>query len=237
MTVALTDERLILQLYDHLPDAVVWYTPVFSASGDVEDFLVQYCNEALCRNLKVPKEDLIGNRLSSTRFADRQNIAQILAQCKTVFETGETSDVSYHSQLYDRFFHVTRIRVLDGVLNVIRDRTREWKLEMEKQDQNALTAQIVNASPTCVVLCQALRRNEAVEDFLVLSVNDKIVKDMNRLKTEIEGKTYCELHPAVRTNGYLSMLRDVVTTGNPFRGEMLLECFGGWQFVSAEKVQ
>jgi hypothetical protein len=35
-----------------------------------------------------------------------------------------------------------------------------WKLELEKQQQATLVNQIIDASPTCVVLCQAVYNNK-----------------------------------------------------------------------------
>ena len=232
------NERLIEKLFDTQPDSVVWFSPLFDKTETIVDLEVRYCNAAAAAILQAPRTAIIGSRLFSTTLMDKASTEKIFEQCLQVWHSGQTMEFTYHSPALDRYFNVQRSKIMDGVLSITRDRTPEVKMELEKQQQAALLEKVINSSPACIVLCQAIR-NEAgvIEDFSLLMVNEKIAQDLKRPRKEIESMTYCGLHPAVRTNGYLDMLANVVNSGNAFKGEMYLAVFGGWFFVSAEKVE
>ncbi len=238
MIKAAPDERLIEKLFDTQPDSVVWFSPLFDETETLVDFEVRYCNAAAATMLKAPCETIIGTRLLSSSLIDTASVEKIFAQSLQVWESGKTIEFTYHSPGLDRYFNVQRSKILDGVLSITRDRTHEVKLELEKQQQAALLEKIINSTPACIVLCQAIRTEDGtIDDFKLLMVNEKIAQGLQRPRKEIESLTYCELHPAVRTNGYLAMLSNVATTGKSFSGEMFLPVFGGWFFVSADKVE
>ncbi len=238
MIKAAPDEQLIEKLFDTQPDSVVWFYPLFDENETVVDFKVQYCNAAAATILNASRDKIIGSRLRSSQLMDAASIEKIFSQALQVWQSGQTVEFTYHSPGLDRYFNVQRSKIMDGVLNITRDRTLEVKLELEKQQQAALLEKVINSTPACIVLYQAVS-NEAgtIEDFRLLMVNEKIAHDLQRPRKEIESLTYCQLHPGIRTNGYLAMLAKVAATGKPFRGEMHLPIFGGWFFVSAEKVE
>lgn len=232
------DERLIERLFDTQPDSVVWFSPVFNETAAIIDFEVRYCNTAAAVILKAPRDVITGTRLLSTELMDKESVELIFEQSLRVWQTEQTMEFTYHSPVLDRYFNVQRSKILDGVLSITRDRTPEVKLELEKQQQAALLEKVINSSPSCIVLCQAVKNeNGDVDDFKLLMVNEKIAKDLGKSRKELQALTYCQLHPAVRTNGYLAMLREVVQTGKAFKDEMYLLVFGGWFYVSAERVE
>lgn len=238
MIKAAPDEQLIEKLFDTQPDSVVWFTPIFDTTAAITDFEVRYCNAAAATILKAPRESLIGARLLQTTLMDKQSREKIYEQSLEVWSTEQTMEFTYHNPGLDRYFNVQRSRILDGVLSITRDRTHEVKLELEKRQQAELLEKVINSSPSCIVLCQAITdANGDIIDFQLLMVNEKIAQDLGRPRKDVEAMTYCELHPAVRTNGYLDMLTQVVKTGRSFKEEMYLQVFGGWFYVSAEKVE
>ena len=76
------DHKLIAQLFDLQPDAVVWYAPVFSEE-DIVDFEYRYCNVAASRLLGVPVNEVTGTTLKNCPFLEQQTIDHILEQCIT----------------------------------------------------------------------------------------------------------------------------------------------------------
>jgi|GEM_PF-3461418 len=232
------DQQLIERLFDTQPDSVVWFMPVFDALEEIVDFEVRYCNAAAVAILKASQQEVIGTRLLSTSLIDKGSIQKIFEQCKQVWRDEQTLEFTYHSPGLDRYFNVQRSKILDGVLSITRDRTNEVRLELEKQRQWELTNKMINSSPNCIVLCQAVYNSEGgIDDLKLLMVNEKILHDLKRPRQEIEGLTYCELHPAVRTNGLLNLLTSVITTGKPVHQEIYLEVFGGWFHLSADRVE
>ncbi len=234
-----TDEKLIAQLFGSQPDSVVWFVPVFDGANKklIVDFTVRYCNDTACRILNADRSRIIGSTLLTSGLMDNVSVGRIFEQCVKVWDTEESIEFTYHSPGLDKYFNVQRSKVMNGVLSITRDRTAEVKTEKERERQAVLLNKIINNSPTCILLCQA-KRNDAgrIADFDLLMVNDKIARDLNRSKEEIQSMSYGQLQPAVATNGLVDVLAEVIETGNRFNDEIFLEVFGGWFFLTADRV-
>src|SRR5690349_6552825 len=130
-------EKLISQVFDNQPDSVVWFSPVFenSASDRVVDFEPQYCNHTAAKLLGVSRAEVIGTRLKTTSLMDKDSVNLVFQQCLDVWNTGEPLEYTYYSPGFDRYFNVQRSKVEGGILSITRDRTKEVKTEIERQEQ------------------------------------------------------------------------------------------------------
>src|SRR5688500_12907615 len=101
------DPKLIAQLFDIQPDAVVWYGPIFKEGTDeVIDFEFRYCNAAASKIFAVPARDVLGTRLKQSRFLDDVTQNHIFRQCYTVWSDGKPVEFTYYSPIFDRYFNV-----------------------------------------------------------------------------------------------------------------------------------
>jgi signal transduction histidine kinase len=231
------DHKLIAQLFDLQPDAVVWYAPVF-LDDEISDFEYRYCNSAASRMFGVPVHEVTGTPLKECSFLDEVTRSLIFEQCLTVFNGGEPVEFTYYSPVFSSYLNVQRSKALNGILSVTRDRTAQVMAEQERQRQSNLLRTITNASPTSIVLCEAVRDTQGrVHDFRLITVNDKTAQYLQRPKEEIESMTYRGLYPEVNTNGLLDILAHVVNTGFSFKEEIYLEGFGGWFLLTASRVE
>jgi signal transduction histidine kinase len=231
------DPKLVAQLFDLQPDAVVWYAPVFDEE-EIIDFEYRYCNAAASRLFGEPASEVIGKPLRECRFLDEVTRNFIFTQCREVYQLGKPVEFTYYSPIFNSYLNVQRSKALNGILSITRDHTQHVKMEKEKERQTNLLLTIANASPTRIVLCQAVvNAVGTVDDFNLLMVNDKIALDLGRSKEEIERMTFCELYPSIRTNGLLDILNDTVESGSTFKEEVYLEVFGGWFLLSTTKVE
>lgn len=235
------DEKLIAQLFSNQPDSIVWFMPVFSngkrTDASIIDFEAKYCNSAVSKNFSITPEKVLGSRLNARGFMNTIHYTEQFEHCLHVWRTGEPLEFTYYDPRLDKHFNVQQSKVMNGILSIARDRTKEVRAEIEQKKQALLLNKILNASPTCIVLCQAVRNPSGrIEDFKLLMVNDKIANDLKLPKEEIIKQTYCSIHPSVRNNGLIGILSDVVETGKPFKNEIYLEVFGGWFLLSADKV-
>lgn len=236
---AQTDEKLIAQLFGNQPDSVVWFAPVFNGPDEsiVVDFTVKYCNAAAGKILNSDPSQVIGTRLLGSALMDSTSINLIFEQCSKVWSTQESIEFTYYSPGFDKYFNVQRSKVMDGVLSITRDRTLEVKAEKERETQSILLNKIVNNSPASILLCQAIRDpQQNITDFRLLMVNDTVANELGKRKNQIEGQTYCSLHPAIRPNGLMDILSSVLQTGERFNSEMNLPDFGGWCLFTVDKV-
>jgi signal transduction histidine kinase len=231
------DQNAIAQLFDLQPDAVTWYTPVF-AEDEIVDFEFRYCNTAASRLFGVPVNHVMGSTVKESTFLDDVTRNYIFEQCCAVWSDGKPVEFTYYSPIFSSYLNVQRSKALNGILSITRDRTLQVRAEQERERQRNLLISVANASPTCIVLCEAIRDpQQHIVDFRLLMVNDKIAHDLQIPKKQIETMTYCQLHPSVRTNGLLDILSNVVQTGEPFKEEVFFEIFGGWFLLTVNKIE
>lgn len=231
------DPKLIAQLFDLQPDAVVWYKPVFE-DDQIIDFEYRYCNAAASTLLGVSVQDVRDTTLKQCTFLDEITRNHIFEQCVTVFHEEEPVEFTYYSPMFRSYLNVQRSKALNGILSITRDRTSHVLAEQERERQSNLLLTVANASPTGIALCEAVvNKHGKIDDFRLLMINEKIAADLGRSKREIESMTYCEVYPELRQSEFINILTTVCSTGNSFRSEILLNSFGGWFLLTVTRVE
>src|SRR5687768_7356936 len=161
----------------------------------------------------VPVQEVTGTALKDCTFLDEVTRNLIFEQCLSVFNGGEAVEFTYYSPVFSSYLNVQRSKALNGILSITRDRTAQVVAEQERQRQSNLLRTIANASPTSIVLCEAVRDNQnKVHDFRLITVNEKTAQYLERPREEIESMTYCGLYPEIDANGLLDILLNVVIT-------------------------
>jgi signal transduction histidine kinase len=231
-------ERLFVQLFDHQPDAVVWYQPIFETGAPdrrVVDFEVQYANKATIALLSAPRTDIRGQRLCSMPWLNEATISVIFTQCLDVWNSDEPIEYTYYNPAFDRYFRVERTRVEDGVLSITRDRTNEHASEVQaKMDRDLLTS-ILDASINGLYAVEAVRDEEnKIVDFRFLMCNQMLLQVLGKREEEVVGKSYLLNLPTSKENGMFELKRQVVETGEPVETEFYYKGEGvdGWFQIS-----
>jgi signal transduction histidine kinase len=231
------DPKLIAQLFDLQPDAVVWYNPIFE-DDEIVDFEYRYCNSAASQLFGAALQEVKHSTLMHSTFIDEVTRGHIFEQCVKVFNEGNPVEFTYYSPVFKSYLNVQRSKALNGILSITRDRTTQVLAEQERERQSNLLLTIANASPTGIVLCEAVRgRQGNINDFRLLMINEKISKEVGRPKEEIEATTYCSLYPELKDSEFISILTKVTTTGKSFRNEVYLKPFGGWFLLTVTRVE
>ncbi len=133
-----TEERYRTSV-ENMLDCFGIYSPVRDQSGHIVDFLVEYVNEAACRNNLMSKEQQIGKRLLELLPAHRET-GLFDDYCRLV-QTGEPlakeqlvyEDV-YGSQRLSRAFDVRAVKLGDGFAAAWRDVTERKRMEEALQE-------------------------------------------------------------------------------------------------------
>lgn len=214
-------EGLISQLFDNQPDSVVWFSPVFDNinSGNVVDFEAQYCNYTAVKILGANRADVIGARLKDTRLMDEASVHLVYQQCLEVWNTGEPIEYTYYSPGFDRYFNVQRSKVEGGILSITRDRTKEVRTELERQEQEKVYQQILDASADGIMLLQSDRNAQGnIVDFRIAHCN-KTGLQTGRFPKDNVGKKLLDLLPHLRASEQFDLHKKVVETGAPVRFE------------------
>ncbi len=235
-------EALIAQLFDNQPDGVVWYAPVLEpgANEKIVDFEVVYCNHTAARMVNANRDRLTGHRLMHTAVLDEASAKLIFSQCLEVWTTGEAIEYTYYNTGFDCYFNVQRSRVNNGILSITRDRTKEVRAEMERQEQEKMYQQILNTSADGIMHLKSIRNeNGEIIDFRLAHCNNKGM-EMGRFPADAVGKRLLQLLPHLQQSDQLSRHKAVVETGVPQRFETTFYTPGGeaygWFIVSLTKM-
>jgi signal transduction histidine kinase len=221
-----SDEQLVTTLVDAQPYSVIWFKPVFNQArsnhSEVTDFEVRYCNTAACELLSTKKEVLVGQVLHSTNLLDKASVDLIYSQCLKVWQTGQQEQFIYYNQYLGRYFNVLRSKIVDGVISVTRDFTREVEAEETAKKQAELLNSILDASINAVFACEAIRNQEGnITDFKFRKFNKRFLEITGRKEKELINGTYLTCFP--QASELFKINCRVIETCKPVRMEHLYE--------------
>lgn len=232
----------IARLFDTQPDSVVWYVPVFTGEDreEIADFEVAYCNRSAARLLNAPASGLLGKRLRANQLMDDHSARLLFQQCSQAWQTNLPVESTYYNPGFDKYFSTQRTKVDGGVLSITRDRTGEVRSERERQQQDELYRQILNATADGILFLQSIRDHTgAITDFRLVHCNQKAL-EVGRLPANAVGRTVLELLPHLRTSEQFNLHKTVVETGRALRFETTFRSEDsteyGWFIVSLTKM-
>jgi signal transduction histidine kinase len=183
------------------------------------DFEIRYCNKVASEVLKTPKEMIIGQHLKEGDLLDEESLNLIYTQSVSVWKKGGQQEYTYYSKKLGKYFNVLRSKVLDGVINVSRDYTKEVLAEQKLKQQAELLNGILEASINGVFALEAIRdEHDKIVDLRFLKYNKMFLKLSGRTEAELEGKTYLQAFPMAIETFRLNC--DVIETGEPKRSEV-----------------
>jgi signal transduction histidine kinase len=245
----LTNELLIAQLFDHQPEAVVWFKPVLnslSSEQTIIDFEVHYCNIAYTKFMNSTKEKILYKKVIADDFPnDEYTQSIIFQQCCKVMETEEPLEYSYFNTHFKRYFRTLRIKVCGGVLVSTRDTTKEYlkaqedlKVEIAIQQQAKLLNRIIETSPYGIVLYECIRNEQQeIIDFKAKLYNNKSVELTGFTIEEAGDKTMKELIAIHGDYGFFEQAAQVAQTGLPLSMEYYSKFLKRWLAFSIVKFE
>lgn len=213
------DELLISQLFDAMPEFVIWFTPIEGNEKQILDFEVRYCNSAASIFLHAPKENIIGVRVLHNNLIDKPHGRIVFEQCLHVWQTGEQHEETFYNEFLGRYFNALRSKVLDGIISVTRDRTEYYIAEKKRQEQTEKYNRILDASADGVWLLDAVRdQNNEVVDFIISHCNAAGCR-LGKIQPEDIGKSLLQTLPHLKNSQQFNWHKQVIDTGEPIRLE------------------
>jgi signal transduction histidine kinase len=214
---------LITAIMDNLPDAVVYFVPVFGdgTQKSLEDFEIIYGNKEAEIEARLQGAQLIGQKARSIFGADDTVRSMLFAQLSQVYRSGVQFEGTYYNKVLDKHFKVRRLPVENGVLTVAVNITTEVKEREEKQRQADLANLILNNSLNGWFSCKAIENEKGeIIDFLITGVNQEFNRIIGLPPEAVVGKNYLHLFPASKENGAFDLNCQVILTGKSIRHEM-----------------
>lgn len=146
---------------------------------------------------------LRGNNQHDLTFAEQE-----FQQCADVFETGRAEEFAYRHPNGSRYATVSRSKFNNGILNVVRDCTRQYELELR---QRQMLDGILNASlDRIAAYCAVESESGQLAGFAYYDVNQSYLR-MAGLTTETSLPTF----PGPMEAELVPLFRQVIETGEP----------------------
>ncbi len=201
-------EALISQLFDALPDGVTYLEPLWDDQQRVVDFQVVYINAEGRAIAGANYKNGVGTRVRGDNAHDRVLTERIYQQCAEVFETGQEQEFVYQHPNGNRYVTVSRKKVGNGVLSVVRDCNRQYELETQ---QRQLLDGILNASLDGIAAYRAVADESG-------QITGFAYHDVNRSYRRMAGLTSdgeLPAFPGPMETELVPLFRQVIETGEP----------------------
>lgn len=210
------EEQLINDLFDAQPQPVFWMRPVFQGN-QVVDFEYAYCNEEMYRFTALPKEQILGMRLSASTLTTEENRKKFFAQLKEVFLSGRKMHETFYNPILKKHYTFYRSRVQDGVLTVIIDQTNAYQMLREVENQKNLLTNILRHSSSGISVTEVIRDGSGqVVDGRTIVANDAAIRFLGVPKDIYLSKTVLEMDPDILESPLWKAALDTLETGENF---------------------
>ena len=214
------------QLFDALPDGVVYFQPVRDAvDQQIIDFEVAYANPATYRAANNQYKTAPGTSVRYDNQHDPAITQRMLAQLTAILETGQPDEFERYNPIMGEWLSVSRTKAGDGVLTVTRIITASKQAAINNEQQQALLSSILNTSLNATFVHEAIRDESGqIQDFRVLLVNERARQDViSRLGIDPMGKTLLTVNPSSREKGQFNLFCQVIETGVPIQVEQFYQ--------------
>lgn len=185
------NEERFQTLVESVLDCFAVYSAVRDKSGQITDFLLDYINDAACRNFKMTREEQIGRSClelrpiyKSTGIFDE--LCQVVNQGVSLVREKMIYEDPVNHKIYG-MYNIRAVKLGDGIAVTWRDITDYQKTEEALRHSEERFSKLFNASP----IIQTLRR---FEDFRYIDVNLAFERILGYSLNESRGRSCVELN-------------------------------------------
>jgi signal transduction histidine kinase len=218
------EDQLVADLFDAQPQPVLWMKPLWNDSNEkIIDFEYVYCNNEMSAFAALSKEQIVGERLSTTPLLNDEWKEKALEQSIAVYETGNKLQDTIYNAKFDKHYNFLRSKVQDGVLTVLQDRSQEFELikKLEEQTkqleaQTAFSESVLNASLHGIFVLEAIRDNTgAITDLKIVKINKRYTTITGLDEKYWENRSVLATFPAIKEHRIFDIFCSVIKTGEP----------------------
>ena len=198
----LTTQLSFTQLFDALPDAVLYFRAVRDGTGQPPvDFLIDYVNPAARKNGQTQYQITPGMSVLHNDPSQRAQAEIVFGQLTAIVQTCQPTEYEYYNEAIDEWLSVSRSKAGDGVLSIIRIITASKQASLATEQQKTLLSGILNTSLNVTFVYEAIRDEYArIQDFRVVLVNERGRSDvLARMGVDPVGNTLLGINPNSRT--------------------------------------
>lgn len=237
MTTEFSDTQLAAAFFDQQPQPAFWMLPIID-EGKVIDFEYRYCNEEFYTYTGLTPGNVIGNLLSSSpAVADPAIRKKLFQELLEVYEKGERTKAWIHNTSLHKYYSYTRNRVAGGVLTVLQDRTEEYEMMQQLEEQKRLMDNILTRSSNAITVGEMIRdKSGRIVDIKTILVNDAAERHTGIPKDLYLVQTNGEVDPGFLHSSFFALCVECMQTGESALTQYYLETTGRWIEVSISKM-
>ena len=250
---ALSSQLPLSQLFDQLPDNVLWMRAVRAQTGQsdrstddgveiidgqVVDFVIEYANPKALQTTFGKYAIAVGTsvRHGNPDYADFADLT--FRQLCKVLDSGVAMEFEYFDDALQQWLWVTRSKAGDGILSLSRLITKAKEDTLEAERQRTLLDNVFNTSLITVFVYDAIRNGQGqIQDFRVRLVNERGREGvLARLGVDVTNKTLLEINPDSRQTGQFNLFCQVIESGQPIQIEQFYPGPQAWYTTSITKL-
>ncbi|MCW3105148.1 MAG: sensor signal transduction histidine kinase [Bacteroidetes bacterium] len=228
--------RFLNQIIESSSSGISLYEAVRDKNGKIIDFKLKIANQKSADITAFSLEELYKYTVKELMLIRAQsNYFEMLVK---VTETGNPVFTEYYSPGRDQWIAFSIQKFDDGYLLNYIDITHTKNLEKKAKEQAEMLNGILNASITGLIALQAVYDAAGrIDDFRFVLINNAAEKLLG-IRQEEKDKTYLELFPNAKANGFFDLYKTALTTGEPIVKEFFYkgEGYNGWYYISVSKM-
>ncbi|MCY7359022.1 MAG: PAS domain-containing protein, partial [Rudanella sp.] len=205
---------------DTVQTAVSAYDAVRDERGQIIDFRITLVNAVFLVQTGRPETEVVGCLLTEA-FPNTIQTG-LLTRYIAVVETGQSQpyELHYNHDGLDVWVLGTVSACGDGVVISSVDVTKQKQAEITLQQQNDLLEQVMNTTPTAIVVNESIR-NEAGEivDFRMIRLNQTAATLVQLPIEKVLHRRMSQFFPGILETPLFALYKEVVATGKPARME------------------
>jgi signal transduction histidine kinase len=234
------DERLIATFFDEQPQPAFYMVPVWSDDEQtIIDFEYRYCNREFFIYTGLTPEKILGNHLfNSPAISATDYRNKFLQQLTDVYQTGSKMTDKFFNPDLKKYYSFTRNKVQGGVLTVLQDRTEEYSMLKQLEEQTSFTNNILKYSSSGITVTEIIRNsNGELVDGRTILANDAAKMFLGLTDDEdYRQKTIGETDPPILSSPIYQMSKNTLETGTPFQVQYYFEPAQKWIELSVSKM-
>lgn len=228
---------LVASFFEQQMQPAFWMTPVFDPQGVVSDFEYTYCNNEFFRYTGLTREQVLGNRLSASPvITNDQGRKKLFSELLEVYQEGSQQNNWIQNPDINKYYSYTRNKVHNGVLTVLQDRTEEFYMMQQVQEQKQLMDNLLRHSANGIAIFRV--QPNATDG---LNGNIVLANEAFTLLTGVSLNTAPQ-EASTEINAFYadgSLQQQAVATldsGKPFTYPFYLEKSGKWLELTVSKM-
>lgn len=212
------NEEITAAFFDEQPQPAFWMQPVWDDAQAIVDFEYIYCNKEFYHYTGVPRELILGARLSASPLVKGEEVRKkLFDQMVHVYQSGERMHDRLYNENLNRYYSFTRSLIKGGILTVLQDRTEEMAIIKQLEEQTAFTQSLLQQSANGITVSEVIRDHSGnVVDGRTILSNDAAEQYLLIPKGEYLTKTIAQLDPGIMSSPLYAMSLKTLESGEPF---------------------